>query len=74
MPNKRLTRDYYLVDVPGDAADTFDALGDIAINEARERARIYAIPANWTATRISGDIGDFVVRFRVCRIRHRKAA
>jgi len=61
--------DYYVVDVPGDCADSIDELGDVAIAEARERARLYCIPALWLARRISGDVGDWTVRFRVCRQR-----
>lgn len=44
-----MTYDRYTVSIPGDLADNLEALGDQAITEARERARIYAIPAVWTA-------------------------
>jgi hypothetical protein len=66
--------DYYTVDVPGDCADSVEELGNIAIDEARDRARLYCIPALWTARRISGEVGDFTVRFQVCRKRRRRAA
>lgn len=69
-----ITRDYYTVDIPGDLSDSLEALAEQAITEARERARIWAIPAEWTATRVSGDVGDFNVRFRVCRKRNRTEA
>ena len=61
--------DYYTIDVPGDCADTIEELGGIAINEARERARLYCIPALWTARLISGAVGDWEVTFRVSRKR-----
>ena len=63
--------DYYTVDIPGDCADDMATLADYAINEARERATIYAMPALWTARRVSGDVGDFNVQFRVRRMRNR---
>ena len=66
--------DYYTIDVPGDCADTIEELAGIAIDEARDRARLYCLPALWTATRIVGDVGDWTVRFRVCRKRHKRAA
>ena len=61
--------DYYTVAVPGDCADTLAELADVAINEARERARLYAIPAEWLAVVIRGEIGDCNVTFRVRRKR-----
>lgn len=64
--------DYYTVSVPGDLADTVEALAEQAITEAKERAKLYCVPAVWTAERIGGDVGDFEVRFRVCRKRNRK--
>jgi hypothetical protein len=65
--------DYYEVDVPGECADFMEDLGDIAINEARDRARLYCMPALWTAEPIAGDVGDFTVTFRVRRKRYRPA-
>jgi hypothetical protein len=61
--------DYYVVDVPGDCADSLEELAEIAIAEARERTRLYCIPANWYAKWICGEIGGWVVRFKVCRQR-----
>ncbi len=66
--------DYYDVSVPGDCADSIEELGQIAINEATDRARLYCLPALWTAERVAGDVGDWTVRFRVCRKRHKRAA
>jgi len=63
------TRDYYTVQVPGDAADSVADLADIAIDEARDRARLYCMPALWTATLVSGELGDWSVTFRVRRTR-----
>jgi hypothetical protein len=57
--------------VPGDCADDIATLADYAINEARERARLYAVPAEWSARVVSGDIGDFNVKFRVRRMRRK---
>ena len=71
---RRYKYDYYTVDVPGDCADSVAELGSIAIDECRERARLYCIPALWTALRIAGVVGDWTVRFRVCRKRIRRAA
>lgn len=64
--------DYYDVCVPGDLSDDMKVLGNQAITEAEQRTKLYCVPAVWTATRISGEIGDFEVKFRVCRKRNRK--
>ena len=61
--------DYYMIGVPGDCADSLEELGGIAIDEMRDRARLYCRPAMWTAVRIRGDVGDGTVWFRVCRKR-----
>jgi hypothetical protein len=63
--------DYYDVTVPGDCSDSMEDLANIALTEARDRARIYALPAVWTVWRISGEVGDFAVHFRVRRIRNK---
>ena len=67
----KTVRDYYTVKVPGDAADTIQELAELAINEARERAKLYCIPASWTPTLVSGEVGDCEVTFRVCRRRYK---
>lgn len=64
--------DYYAVAIPGDLADDMETLADQAITEARERTKLYCSPAVWTATHISGEIGDHEVTFRVSRKRNRK--
>lgn len=69
----KTVRDYYMVTVPGEVADDIDTLADIAISDARERTRLYAMPATWTATIISGEPGDYVVTFRVRRTRRKPA-
>lgn len=72
--------DVYTVTVPGDTNDEADRkvwleeAAGIAINEARERAKLYCMPANWTATLVKGEQGDFEVTFRVVRKRIRRAA
>jgi len=71
MPQSKIVRDYYRVSIPGDCADTIDELGHIAINEARERAKLYCMPADWRATLVRGQLGDFEVTFRVVRYRNR---
>lgn len=71
---KRYVYDYYEVDIPGDLSDDIKVLAEQAITEARERTKLYCMPAVWTATRISGEVGDWNVRFRVVRKRNRKVA
>jgi len=65
--------DYYDVEVYSDCADSIEGLADLAITEARERARLYCIPAIWSARLLAGGLesGDFVTYFRVCRKRHK---
>jgi hypothetical protein len=67
----RFVYDYYDVEVPGDLSDDVEVLGQQAIDEARERARVYALPADWMVTLIKGEVGDFNVTFRVRRRRNR---
>ena len=70
----RFVYDYYEVSLPGDIFDGEDALerlANLAIDEARERAKLYCIPAEWTAERISGEVGDFEVTFKVRRKREK---
>lgn len=64
--------DYYTVSIPGDLSDDMTVLADQAITEAKERAKLYVMPATWTATRISGEIGDHEVTFKVSRKRNAK--
>lgn len=68
--------DYYVIDLPGDLVDPEDKewkklMGEYAITEARERAKLYCIPALWTAELKKGEPGDFTVYFKVCRKRNR---
>jgi len=70
---KRFQYDYYTVSIPGDLSDDMTVLADQAITEAKERAKLYCVPATWTAQRISGEIGSFEVVFRVTRKRNRKS-
>lgn len=64
-------RSYYRIAIPGDLSDDIEVLGQQAITEARERARLWCSTCLWTATKISGEIGDYEVIFRVCRKRKR---
>lgn len=51
-----------------DPATLTDLFASQAIDEARERMKTYAVPAEWTARIISGTIGEsYEVVFRVCR-------
>ena len=76
---RRFCYDYYDVSVPGDVFDTEDPkeclreLGQLAIQEAEQRTKLYCIPAVWTAEHVSGEPGDWEVKFRVCRKRNRVA-
>jgi hypothetical protein len=65
-----MKRDVYHIQVPGDLADTPQELCEHAITEARERARIYAMPANWEAEIEKGEVGDFEVTVKVIRWRN----
>jgi hypothetical protein len=68
-------RDYYKVAVPGDVFDELNAgtlLAELAINEARDRAKLYCVPALWTAKLISGEVGDYEIVFQVVRKRNRR--
>lgn len=69
---RRFQYDYYTCDVPGDCADSVEELASLAINECRDRARLYCLPALWAAVRVAGDVGDWTVRFRVCRKRNKR--
>lgn len=71
--SKRFVYDYYFVDIPGDCSDEMTILAEMAIEEAKDKAKLYCVPAIWTSERISGEIGDFNVRFKVCRKRNRVA-
>lgn len=68
----KIVRDYYLVKIPGDIGQSLEGLADLAINEARERAKLYCMPAEWQATHIAGELGDFEVIFRVRRKRFKR--
>ena len=59
---KRYRYHYYDVEVPPDLSQDKEERADIAINQARERARLYITPCSWWATH---DDGNTV---RVCRI------
>jgi len=68
-----LKRNYYTVELPGDLFEDGDdwkeRMCQQAISEAWERARLYIIPALWTAKIVSGDAGSWTVTIRVCRSR-----
>lgn len=41
-----VVHDYYEIDIPADFTDPQERF-DLAVSEARERTRIYAMPCNW---------------------------
>jgi hypothetical protein len=58
----KLVYDYYDVDLPSDCCDESERF-DLAVNQAREMARLYVMPCEW---RLVSDDGESV---RVCRVR-----
>jgi len=70
---KSLVRDYYTVSLPGDVFDSLEDLSSLAINEAKEKARLYCVPAIWTVKVLAGEVGDHQVSFRVCRVRNKRS-
>lgn len=74
----KLCYDYYTVRLPGDIyreddPEAMEMMGQLAIETARERARIYCSPALWLAECVKGELGDHTMTFRVRRSR-RKAS
>lgn len=61
--------DYYIVKIPGDLEANIEDMAHHAITAAEERTKLYCMPALWTATVISGEIGDNTITFRVTRKR-----
>lgn len=58
----KLAYDYYQIGVPSDCATDPEDRRQLAINEARDRARLFAIPATWI---VRGDDGETVSLVRV---------
>jgi hypothetical protein len=71
-----IVRDYYEVRVPTDLedkADAMDRLADAAIDEARERAKLYCMPAEWTADFLREEWGpEYGATVAVFRVRRRR--
>ena len=63
--------DYYLIRLPGDMEDNLKDMENHAIEEARCRTQVWAWPAEWRVTHISGHPGDSEVVFQVRRTRSR---
>ena len=61
--------DYYEVEIPGDLADDMETLEQHAIDEAEQRTKLWCMPCEWSVKRISGDVGDWSIRFQVRRKR-----
>ena len=57
----KIVRNYYTVDVPQDCEEDPERRFDLAILEARDRARLCKLPCNW---RLVWDSGDSI---RICR-------
>ena len=74
MKTKTFKYDYFMVTLPSDLIQdetTWAAqMCEVAINEARESARIFAIPCEWQAELLSGSPDSFESVFRVRRKRH----
>ncbi len=71
--SKKYVYDYYEISIPGDAFETMEDACDCAINEARDRARLYCMPCMWSAWPIRGEIGSWEIIFKVSRKRNRIA-
>ncbi len=73
----KTTVDYYKVTLPSDLIQEPDQwleqMSDLAINEARESARLYCIPAMWDATLIEGGPDTWECTFRVRRRRAKRS-
>lgn len=57
--------DYYNVEIPSDCTEDEEERFDLAIMEAKERARLWVMPCNW---RLVSDNGEVV---RVVRERNK---
>ena len=68
--HKKIKRNVYTINLPGDLADTIEELAQHAITEARERARLYCMPCEWRSKHIAGEVGDWEVTFRVTRLHY----
>lgn len=72
---RKYVYDYYLVDIPGDAFQSYADAQSQAITEARERTRLHCSPCEWWSETISGAIGDNNIVVKVTRKRlHRVKA
>ena len=65
-------RDYYTVSIPGDLSEEMTDLENQAITEARERAKLWVVPCEWSVKLIKGEVGSHEVVFRVCRRRNKR--
>lgn len=71
----RFVYDYYTIELPGDMfgdlpkTEWLDRMANHAIDEARERATLYVIPAEWKVDLVEGEQGDFNIVMKVRRKR-----
>lgn len=68
--SRKYTYDYYVVRVPSYLSHDTSYLENQAILEAKERTRLYCVPAVWTAIQIDGDTRNWMLTFKVCRKRY----
>ena len=75
--NKQIKVDRYKVELPSDIYQADDLelweeqMCELAINEARECSRIYAMPATWECCLLSGSPDTFNCQFQVKRYRYK---
>lgn len=69
--SKKFVYDYYKVLIPNDLSDDPKYAASVAIDQAREQAKLYCIPCEWTATKIGQNALDDI--YRVRRKRNRVA-
>lgn len=58
----------FFISLPGDMSDVIDDFYNQAITEAREDAEDYVMPATWEVEKVSGEIGDNEIVFKVIRL------
>jgi len=64
----RYAYDYYIIRLPLDVTEDEELLLGLAINEARERARLYVIPAEWCASKVGESGMEHIIKVRRRRL------
>ena len=70
---RKYVYDYYTITLPGDMFTDLKDFGDQAIDEARERAKLFCMQCDWVASHISGEPGDMEIAYKVTRRRRADA-